>query len=84
MSTVVRLKAPKPLVTLIDSAYTITLLREEILRSKNTYQFIAHTAQLASSTVSNIAIGHTKWPRLETIIRLLSALGWTIQAVRNQ
>lgn len=73
-----------PLVTLVDSARTISLMREEILRSKAFYSAIAGKAQVSSSTVSNIASGATRWPRLETTVRILGALGWEIVARRSE
>lgn len=73
----------RPLVQLVDSPVALKLLREEILMSKMTYTVIAAKAQLGHSTVGNIATGATRFPRLETIIRLLSALGWEIVARRR-
>lgn len=73
-----------PLVTLVDSPSTIRLIQNQLLTSKLTYKAIAAKAVLASSTVSNIASGATKLPRLETCIRLLSALGWQIIAQRQE
>lgn len=70
----------RSLVILTDSFVSIKLVQNEVLRSKQTYKAIAAKANVASSTVSNIAIGHTKLPRLETIIRILSALRWVISA----
>lgn len=83
MSEIVRLERPRPLVHLVDSPVAIKLLQQELLTAKKTYKEIAAKAQVASSTVSNIASGATRWPRLETIIRLLGALGWVIQARRQ-
>lgn len=74
----------RSITVLTDSFVSMKLVQEEILRSKITYVELAKRAQLANSTVSNIAIGHTKYPRVETIIRLLHALGWVIQAVRTE
>lgn len=74
----------RSLILLTDSAASIKLIQHELLVSKRTYKDVAHVAQLASSTVSNIAIGHTKMPRMETVIRLLHALGWTISASRRE
>jgi transcriptional regulator with XRE-family HTH domain len=73
----------RPLVHLVDSPAAISLLQRELLASKDTYRAIATRAVVASSTVSNIASGTTRWPRLETIIRILSALGWEITARRQ-
>lgn len=83
MSDVVPIRRGRPLVQLVDSPVALKLLREELLTSGETYKIVAERAQLASSTVSNIASGATRWPRLETTIRLLSALGWQIIAQRR-
>lgn len=83
MSQIVPLERRRPLVTLIDSPSTIKLIQNELLTSKSTYKDIAAKAVLASSTVSNIASGMTRYPRIETCIRLLSALGWQIIAQRR-
>lgn len=77
------LPGSRSLVTLTDSMASIKLVRDEIFRSKRTYVDIARGASVANSTVSNIASGHTTWPRLETIIRILGALGWVITASRG-
>jgi transcriptional regulator with XRE-family HTH domain len=74
----------RSLVTLTDSFAAKKLVQEEVLRSKRTYRDIARSAAVASSTISNIAIGHTQWPRIETIIRILGALGWVIRAERGK
>jgi hypothetical protein len=83
MTNVVKIERRRPLVTLIDSPSTIKLIQNELLTSKETYKAVAAKAVLASSTVSNIASGATRFPRIETCIRLLSALGWSIVAQRN-
>jgi DNA-binding phage protein len=85
MTNVTRLlPGSRSLVTLTDSMAAKKLVQEEILRSQRTYRHIAHDAQLAASTVGNIGSGKTVWPRLETIIRVLGALGWIITAQRNE
>jgi len=73
----------RSLVTLIDSPASIKLVQRELLRAHRTYTDIAKQAGLAHSTVSNIASGNTRWPRIETIIRLLGALGWVIMAQKR-
>lgn len=83
MSDVVPIRTGRPLVQLVDSPVALRLLREELLTSGETYKAVAARALLASSTVSNIASGATRLPRLETVIRLLSALGWQIIAQRR-
>ena len=83
-ANIVRLPgASRSLVTLVDSPASIRLVQHEILISKQTYKALAAKAQLSHSTVGNIASGQTKMPRLETIIRILGALGWVIQARRD-
>lgn len=74
----------RPLVHLVDSPVAIRLLQSELLHNKETYKAVAARAQVASSTVSNIASGQTKLPRLETIIRILSALNWQIIAQKEK
>ena len=81
---VVQLHRARPLAVLSDSFASMKLVQDELLRSQLTYTELARRAAVATSTVSNIAIGHTKYPRIETIIRILGALGWTIQAVRKE
>lgn len=83
MANVVHLARGRPLVHLVDSPVAIKLVQDELLAYKETYKAVAARAQVASSTVSNIASGHTRWPRLETLIRILSALGWQIVAQRR-
>ena len=68
---------------LADSIAATKLIQEEVLRSKLTYTEISRRAALANSTVANIASGQTKLPRLETVVRILGALGWIIQARRS-
>lgn len=73
------------LVDLVDSPIAIKLVQDELLRAKGTsYTEIAKKAVVSPSTVSNIATGTTRWPRLETIIRILSALEWKIVAQRSE
>jgi DNA-binding phage protein len=81
---VVNLPGVRSVVTLVDSPASIKLVQRELLAARRTYKDIAQSAGIASSTVSNIAIGHTAWPRIETIIRILGALGWVITAQRGK
>lgn len=84
-ATVTRLlPGTRSLVTLTDSMAATKLVQEELLRAKTTYTAIAAKAAVANSTVSNIASGQTRYPRIETIIRLLGALGWLITANRRE
>jgi len=78
------LPGTRSLVTLTDSMAATKLVQEELLRSKQTYAAVAAKAAVAKSTVSNIASGQTRFPRLETIVRILGALGWVITAARRE
>ncbi len=71
------------IILLTDSFVSIKLVQHELLVAKKTYSEIAKRANVSASTVANIAIGHTKLPRLETIIRILYALQWVISASRS-
>ena len=73
----------RSLVTLVDSPASIKLVQHEILVSKLTYTEISRRAAISASTVSNIATGATRYPRIETVIRILGAMGWIIQATRR-
>lgn len=77
------LPGSKSLTTLTDSLAAIKLVRAEIFRSKRTYRDIAKGAAVSPSTVGNIASEKTHWPRIETVIRVLGALGWVITAQRR-
>lgn len=59
------------------------MIQRELLTCRRTYTDVARSAQLGISTVSNIASGQTRLPRLETVIRIFGALGWHISARRN-
>ena len=73
----------RSLISLTDSLAACRLVQSEVLRAKLTYTAIANRAGLSTSTVSNIASGRTRFPRIETIIRILGALGWMIVAQRK-
>ena len=83
MSNVRHLPGTRSLITLTDSFAACKLVQEEVLRAKRTYTDIGNRAGIANSTVSNIASGKTRFPRIETIIRILGALGWMIVAQRG-
>ena len=73
----------RSLISLTDSLAACRLVQDEVLRAKLTYTAIGNRAGIANSTVSNIASGKTRYPRIETIIRILGALGWMIVAQRK-
>ena len=74
----------RPIITLTNSQASIGLVQRELLHAKLSYSEIGRQAGIANSTVSNIATGTTRWPRIETIIRILGALGWVIAAHRGE
>jgi predicted transcriptional regulator len=78
------LPGTRSLITLTDSYAACKLVQEEVLRAKLTYTEIAKRASVANSTVSHIASGSTRLPRIETIIRILGALDWMIVAQRRE
>lgn len=49
-------------------------VRERIHMCGMTYQQIADKAHVSKSTINNIAMGNTKWPRHTTLFPLLHAL----------
>ena len=84
MTNVQYLPGTRSLITLTDSFAACKLVQEEVLRCKLPYTEIGRRASIANSTVGNIARGATKLPRIETIIRILGALGWLIVAQRRE
>ena len=83
MTNVKYLPGARTLISLTDSFAACKLVQDEVLRAKLTYTEIANRAALSNSTVANIASGRTRYPRIETIIRVLGALGWLIVAQRT-
>ena len=83
MTNVKYLPGSRSLISLVDSFAACKLVQDEVLRAKLTYNAIASRAGLSNSTVANIASGRTRLPRIETIIRVLGALGWMIVAQRK-
>ena len=84
MAKIQYLPGSRALITLTDSHASIKLVQHELLRAKLTYTEIGKRASIANSTVANIASGTTRFPRIETIIRILGALGWAIVAQRGE
>lgn len=83
MNNVVPIPRLRSIHVLADSFASVKLVQDELLRSKLGYSELARRAAVSPSTVGKIACGDTKLPRIETIIRILGALDWTIQAVRK-
>jgi len=82
MSSAVKvLRLPsEPPVRLDDGPATIALCQRAIRRSHWTYLQIGERAGLCQQTVANIAYGDTKVPRMATVVRILTALGWQVWA----
>jgi hypothetical protein len=79
-----RVRSPEgETILLDDSAEAVQLVQQEIFASGLLYMKIAELAGVSTSTVGFIAQGQTKWPRLETMIRILGALGWDILATKR-
>jgi predicted XRE-type DNA-binding protein len=68
-------------VSLADSRAAVELCQQEIFQSGLKYRSIADAAGVCVSTVMKLAHGDVNWPRLETMIRILMVLGWTIVAM---
>lgn len=77
------LPGTRSIVTLTDSFASIKLIQDELLRSKLGYIELGKRAGVAHTTIGRIASGTTKWPRLETVVRILGALDWVISARRR-
>lgn len=77
---VLRLSPSPSHVKLDDGPATIALCQRAIRSSPLKYSEIAHRAGLGAVTVSNIAYGDTKAPRMSTVVRILMVLGWAVYA----
>ena len=56
----------------------IEAIRESIFRDGRPYHVIASATGVSPSTIRNLAIGNTRWPRATTLFPLLHALGLTL------
>lgn len=79
-AAVVRLPRQTQIVKLDDGPATIELCQRAIRTSHLKYIEIAQRSGICVATVSNIASGDTKFPRMSTVIRILMALGWEVYA----
>lgn len=62
----------------------IERVREAVLTDGRSYTQLAILASVSSSTVGNLAIGKTRWPRSTTLFPLLAALGLEITLVERE
>lgn len=69
-------------VKLDDGPASIALCQRAIRTTSMKFREIADAAGVCPMTVSNIAYGDTKQPRMSTVVRILMALGWTVYAQR--
>jgi transcriptional regulator with XRE-family HTH domain len=60
------------------------LCQSEIRRSQQKYYEIATRSGVSVQTVSNIASGDTKFPRMTTVVRILMSLGWSLYATEGR
>jgi predicted transcriptional regulator len=65
-------RRPRPRVFTKQEQF-IESLREALLTSEKNYSQLARLANVANSTVHNIASGKTTWPRHTTLFPLLAA-----------
>jgi transcriptional regulator with XRE-family HTH domain len=71
-------------IELDDGPQTIALCQSEIRRSQQKYYEIATRSGVSVQTVSNIASGDTKFPRMTTVVRILMSLGWSLYATEGR
>lgn len=57
-------------------------VRAEINGSKMKHTALAAKCDLCSATVDRLATGETRAPRAETVMKILTALGWKLLAIR--
>lgn len=80
---VLRLPHSSETVALDDGPATIALCQRAIRSSHLKYNEVATRSGVCTQTVSNIACGDTKQPRMSTVVRILMVLGWSIHATKN-
>jgi DNA-binding phage protein len=81
-AVVIPLRSKQP-VMLDDVEDAIALCVTEIRASGMRWPEIADRAGLCRATVSNIAYGDVKSPRMNTVLRILKVLGYRIYAQRG-
>ncbi|MER8619186.1 XRE family transcriptional regulator [Mesorhizobium sp. M1409] len=75
-----KLSSEQEEVELHDIAEACAFLQRIIWQTRTKHGKLAAKAGLCPTTVSNIAYGETRLPRLSTVIALLRALGFKILA----
>lgn len=79
-AAIIRLPLQRAPVKLDDGPATIAFIASEIRRSHLSYKDLAERSGVCFATISNIACGDTKLPRLSTVVKIALALGWSIYA----
>lgn len=69
-------------VDFTDNEEACKFLQRELVATKRKWADIAREAGCCGQTVSKVAYGETKSPRLQTTIRLLRVMGFTLTAWR--
>lgn len=82
-TNVVSIAAKRP-KTFTRAEELIETLREHILTSGETCDKLSERAGCSKSTVNNLCIGKTRWPRPHTLFGLLEATGYGLSIVRNK
>lgn len=82
-SKVVVLPTPARKRSFTKAEQLIEEVRNEIFRSGEKYRVIATRTGVATSTISNLANGKTRWPRPTTLFPMLESLRLELQIVRK-
>lgn len=82
VARVLRLPVTGETVELDDGPATIALCQRAIRSTSMKYGVIADKAGVCPATVTHLAYGDTKVPRMTTVVRILMALGWRVYASR--
>ena len=80
-TNVVQLKRPQTFTT---AEALIEKVRQEIFKDGGTYKAIAVKTNVSPTTIGNLAMGKTRWPRPTTLFPLLQSLGLEMQLVKQK
>lgn len=61
----------------------VACVQKAIQADPRTREQIARAAGISTGTISNIAIGNTRWPRYTTLFPLCAVLGLRIRATKE-
>jgi hypothetical protein len=82
VSNVVRIPITRPRVYTSAEAM-IGQVREKVLTCGHSYTLLAGKAGVSATTIGNLAIGKTRWPRPTTLFPLLVALKMHLELVED-